>query len=166
MNKALVIGLLLCCTAGNPGRVAASPEALALPQWTSYHDPASGLSVDFPRNIFTVDAGSPSTGNGRQYSTSDGRALVAFFTLPNADSAKSGSYLSGMGIPKNATLSYSRVAHRFFAISGIFGHRIFYNRCNYSGHSQSVNCVHLEYPSAEKHAWDQIVTRISWSLRG
>jgi hypothetical protein len=166
MKKCLIIGLLVCCTLGNPGRLAASPEGLALPQWTSYHDSTSGVSVDFPRNIFTVDAGSPLVGRGRQYSTSDGRALVAFFTLPNGESAKSDSYLSRMGIPKNATLSYSRVAHRFFAISGIFGNQIFYNRCNFSGHSRSVNCVHLEYPSAEKRAWDKIVTRISWSLHG
>jgi hypothetical protein len=86
---------------------------------------------------------------------------LAFFVLPNGESAKSGGYLSRMGVPKNARLSYSRVTHRFFAISGIFGDRIFYNRCNFSGYSRSVKCVHLEYPSAEKRAWDKIVTRIS-----
>jgi hypothetical protein len=167
MQKYLITGLLMgCCTLGNPGRLAASPEGPALPKWTLYHDPSSGVSADFPGNIFMVDTGSPLAGRGRQYSTSDGRASVAFFILPNGESAKSGGYLSRMGVPKNARLSYSRVTHRFFAISGIFGDRIFYNRCNFSGHSRSVKCVHLEYPSAEKRAWDKIVTRISWSLHG
>ncbi|MBV8964482.1 MAG: hypothetical protein JOY67_09360 [Hyphomicrobiales bacterium] len=167
MKKSLVISLLLaCCALGSPNRVAASPGGPTSPRWTSFHDPNLGVSAVFPQNIFNVDAGSPPAGRGRQYATSDGRALVAFFTLPNGEASKPGDYLSRMGVPKNAKLSYSRVTRRFFAISGISGNRIFYNRCNTIGYSGSMRCVHLEYPSAEKRSWDKIVTRISLSLHG
>jgi len=148
------------------GRLAAKPEDPMVPKWSSYHDVDSGVTAELPRNIFAIEAGSPSIGKGRQYATADGRALVVLFSLPNAGSEKTGSYLSRMGVPKNAKLSYSRVTHRFFAISGRFADRIFYNRCNFSALSRDVRCVHLEYPSAEKRAWDKIVTRISWSLHG
>ncbi|MBV9741674.1 MAG: hypothetical protein JOZ30_18680, partial [Hyphomicrobiales bacterium] len=143
---AITAGLAFVCM----GRPAAKPEDPMVPKWSSYHDVNSGVIAELPRNIFAIEAGSPSIGKGRQYATADGRALVVLSACRTRGLKKTGSYLSRMGVPKNAKLSYSRVTHRFFAISGRFADRTFYNRCNFSALSRDVRCVHLEYPSAEK----------------
>jgi hypothetical protein len=49
-----------------------------------------------------------------------------------------------------------------FAVSSVRKDKIWYDRCNFSGHY--INCVLINYPAAEERQWDDIVTRISLSL--
>jgi hypothetical protein len=43
---------------------------------------------------------------------------------------------------------------------------IYYRRCNFSQRrGPSIHCFDLVYPEGKKRAWDEIVTRISLSLR-
>ena len=63
-------------------------------------------------------------------------------------------------------MDYQRVTPSFFAISGTYQGAIYYSRCNFSSNAGgAVHCFDLKYPKREKRAWDDIVTRISRSLR-
>jgi len=63
-------------------------------------------------------------------------------------------------------IDYRRITDRFFAISGENDGRIFYSRCNFpDGRNGPFHCIFLSYKTSEKEAWDDIVTRISLSLR-
>jgi hypothetical protein len=63
-----------------------------------------------------------------------------------------------------ARIQYKRVTSRFFAVSSYRGDKVWYDRCNFSG--RLVHCVLINYPAREERDWDDIVTRISLSLRG
>lgn len=139
------------------------PEPAA-PQWTISQ--AVGAAVDYPSNIFSVDAGPSPQGTGRHLQTADGRADFMFYGSPNDDHESPRSYVRKyLAVPK-ARLDYVRITDRFFVVSGIEGGRVFYSRCNYPrGSTGPMHCVYLLYPQSETRAWDGIVTHISRSLR-
>jgi hypothetical protein len=164
MRRFALSAVVAACTVSYATHIAASTGGGHAPRWRSYREPSSGALIDFPRDLFVVDAGLPLVGTGRQYSTSDGRAFMAVFTLPIPDDADPIEYLERNSELNKEPVSYRRVTAHFFAVSGIDGNSIYYNRCNFTG--RSMKCVHLEYPAEERRAWDKIVTRISLSLRG
>jgi len=145
-----------------PGWAQASE--LAAPQWAISEAP--GAAVDYPSNIFTVDAGPSPLGTGRRLQTADGRADFMLYVSPNDAHESPRSYVRKyLAVPK-AKLDYVRITDRFFVVSGIQEGRVFYSRCNYPrGISGPMHCIYLLYPQSETHAWDGIVTRISRSLR-
>jgi hypothetical protein len=49
------------------------------------------------------------------------------------------------------------------AVSSYKGDKVWYDLCNFS--ARWVDCVLINYPAREEHDWDDIVTRISLSLR-
>ena len=53
---------------------------------------------------------------------------------------------------------------RFFAVSSYNGDKVWYDHCNFA--ARLVHCVLINCPASEEHNWDEIVTRISLSLRG
>jgi hypothetical protein len=68
--------------------------------------------------------------------------------------------LANLGI---VDIIYKKVTFRFFVVSSINQGKIWYNRCNrVAGY---MNCVLINYPAGEKRQWDDVVTRISKSLR-
>jgi hypothetical protein len=149
------------------GGAAAAPTAvpaLAAPQWAVASQ--GGTAVDYPANIFSVEAGPSPRGTGRRLQTADGRAEFALYVSANEDHDSPRSYVRKyLAVPK-AKLDYTRITDRFFVVSGIQDGRVFYSRCNYPrGPSGPMHCIYLLYPEAETHAWDAIVTRISRSLR-
>jgi hypothetical protein len=147
------------------GAAAQSPEpSLAAPRWAVFSEP--GAAVDYPSDIFSVEAGPSPRGTGRRLQTDDGRAEFMLYVSPNDDHDSPRSYVRKyLAVPK-AKLDYTRITDRFFVVSGIQEGRVFYSRCNYPrGPSGPMHCIYLLYPEAETRAWDAIVTRISRSLR-
>jgi hypothetical protein len=72
---------------------------------------------------------------------------------------------SNLTVPETQ-IDYRRITDRFFAVSGATDGRTFYSRCNFSRDSKRrMYCIFLSYRSSEKRFWDEIVTRISLSLR-
>jgi len=131
-------------------------------EWRRYVIPSSGTSVDMPVSIFTSDAGPPDTGTGRKFFTEDRRADLTVQSVPNPGNDSPGSFLAKMRPP--AGIIYKRITSDFFVVSSIRGDRIWYNRCNRG--QGTMNCVLINYPAAEKRQWDEVVTRISRTLRG
>lgn len=110
--------------------------------------------------MFSRTAGHPD-GYGERFEKPDGSADLTIQSVPNNGSAP-GAFLAKQHPP--AGIVYKRVTPRFFVVSSIKRDKIWYDRCNFS--DRFVHCVLINYPAAEKRQWDEIVTRISDTLRG
>ena len=138
----------------------APPAAAAPHDWaTLQHD---GSVVQVPRDVFATDAGE-GTPKGRMLKTADGRAHLHVFTVRNERGESPAQFLARVFPRERSRLSYDRVARNFFAVSQPSEALILYRRCNFV--AAEIHCVDLQYPRAEKRAFDGIVTRISLSLR-
>ena len=133
--------------------------------WRSCVLPKSGAAVEIPVSIFSKDVELPEGGLGRRFTTDDGRADLTVQAIPNSANDSPAMFLARMRPPSG--IVYKRVTPNFFVVSSVRNDRIWYNRCNRSTDSGSggyMNCILINYPSAEKRRWDGIVTRISHSL--
>jgi hypothetical protein len=131
-------------------------------RWRTYNIPETGTSVDVPVSIFTDQAGLPLHGHGERLKSTDGRADLTIYAETVAPNVSPAEFLAKMNPPPH--IQYKRITSRFFAVSSSKDDKVWYNRCNFA--NGFVHCVLINYPVAEEHAWDDIVTRISLSLRG
>jgi len=131
-------------------------------EWRRYAIPSTGTSVEMPVSIFTRDAGPPESGTGRRFFREDNRADLTVQSVPNPENDSPATFLAKRRPP--AGIIYKRITPNFFVVSSIRNDRIWYNRCNRG--NGTMNCVLINYPAAEKRQWDDIVTRISHTLRG
>lgn len=162
----MILAAVLSAACGGPVLAAAPDDvqALAAPRWSVFS--GAGAAVDYPANIFGVDAGASRRGTGRRLQTADGRAGFMLFVLPNRDRDSPRGYVRRHRALPRAKVEYKVITDRFFVVSGTDSDRVFYSRCNYPrGSSGPMHCISLVYPRAEIRAWDAIVTRISRSLR-
>jgi hypothetical protein len=135
------------------------------PQWATVSEARLGTAVDIPRAVLSTPDGYAHKRVGRRYKTPDGRAKVAIWTQRNTRHDTPASYLyRTFNIPR-VTVDYERFTSDFAVISGLFGTRVYYIRCNYSPRSGSFHCFDLAYPVRERRVWDAVVTRMSRSLR-
>jgi hypothetical protein len=126
----------------------------------------SGMRVDYPAGIFTVDVGPSDKGPGRVLRSDDGTAGFTFYMQPNTEHDTPASFLRSRLSAPRRKIDYMRVTERFVAVSGVRGGRIYYGRCNFpDGASGPIHCMELVYSKSEKRLWDPIVTRASLSLR-
>ena len=130
-------------------------------EWQRYVIPSTGTSVEMPVSIFTSDAGPPEGGTGRRFFTEDRRADLTVQSVPNPENDSPATFLTKKRPP--AGIIYKRITSDFFVVSSIRKDRIWYNRCNRG--NGTMNCVLINYPSEEKRQWDDVVTRISRTLR-
>ncbi len=145
--------------------VIALSAATAVPawadNWTTYHIPEAGTSVDIPSAIFTEQSGKPD-GYGQQFRTSDGSADLTVQAVRRQQGVSPAAFLAAKQPPSG--IVYKRITPDFFVVSSIKRDKIWYDRCNFT--RRYVHCVLINYPAAEKRRWDEVVTRISHSLRG
>jgi hypothetical protein len=172
-SAAKMLALAAAIARGTPALLAAvgtgaaaqtAVQELAAPRWAVVSE--TGTAVDYPSNIFSVEAGPAPRGTGRRLQTDDGRAEFMLYVSPNDEHDSPRSYVRKYLAVPTAKLDYTRITDRFFVVSGIQEGRVFYSRCNYPrGSTGPMQCIYLLYPEAETRAWDAIVTRISRSLR-
>lgn len=156
--------IIACCIAlGAPAQVLPAPSDT---DWKEYVVPDFGTRVEYPAGIFSVSEGKSEVGVGERLSTTDKRASLTIYSRPNQAGETPGSYLRKNLRMSQSVIHYQRVTPSFFAISASRQGMIYYSRCNFSERSApSIHCFDLVYPEGEKRAWDEIVTRISLSLR-
>jgi hypothetical protein len=125
-----------------------------------------GTRLDVPSAVFATPDGPTDRGVGRQFKTPDGRASLAVYSQSNDARDTPASYLRKNLQSSRAALDYQRVTPEFFAIAAVMRGSIYYSRCNFS-HSaaRAIHCFDLKYPVQERQSWDDIVTRMSRSLR-
>ena len=161
MRHAL-IGLAFAALAAVPGSEAVAVERSG---WSRFQDPERHVSFEFPAHIFQQEA-TDGGERGAVFSTADGRARLRVFGFVNSRDQTPRRHLAGIPEYRTERFHYARTTSRFYVASGVRGGMILYRRCNFSPRAdRRVGCVQLEYPQAEKRAWDEVVTRISLSLR-
>jgi hypothetical protein len=135
-------------------------------KWTVFVETEYGTRLDVPGAVFALPDGPANRGVGRQFKTPDGRASLAVYSQSNDARDTPASYLrKNLKSPRTA-LDYERVTSEFFAISAVMRGSIYYSRCNFSHNTgRAIHCFDLKYPVQEKQSWDDIVTRMSRSLR-
>jgi hypothetical protein len=134
------------------------------PKWTALAEKGLGTTMDFPRAVFSMADDDVREGAGRKYRTPDGRANVVVWTQHNTKHDTPAGYLRRTFVIPRASVDYERFTPDFAVVSGDYGGRVYYIRCNLSPRG-NLHCFDLAYPVREKKAWDGIVTRMSRSLR-
>ena len=145
---------------------AAQNERLAVKDWQVFVEPQFGTQVDYPADVFSHSGGQSERGIGERFRTPDSDAILEVYSLPNDPQYTPEGYLrDNLQMPRNA-LQYQRVTPSFFAISNVRDGVIYYSRCNFSRSPRPlISCIDLKYPEQQERAWDDVVTRISRSLR-
>jgi hypothetical protein len=119
-----------------------------------------GATVDFPGGLFTKEVADEKRGR-LFFSTADGTGRFELFSIENTRGENPMQF--ARRTVNGERLSYKRVTGNFIAASTSKDGRILYRRCNFS--RGMIHCVDIRYPASEERAWDDIVTRISLSLR-
>jgi len=127
---------------------------------------SSGMSVDYPAGLFTVDVGPSDKGPGRVFRSADGSAGFMYYVQANEKRDTPDSFLRSRLSAPHTKIAYRRITDRFVVVSGVREGRIYYSRCNFpQGASGPIHCIELVYSESEKRLWDPVVTRVSLSLR-
>ncbi len=85
----------------------------------------------------------------------DGRGFVC--SASSIAAIDAAGHLAGIPEYRTERFHYVRTTSRFYATSGVRDGMIIYRRCNFSSEAdRRVGCVQLEYPQAEKRAWDKV----------
>ena len=133
--------------------------------WRTYANPRFGTIADYPASIFTRLEPPPENGDGQTFTGKDGTVKLSVYGSFNSAAYTPRSYVDELIRPRDA-ISFERIAKNFFAVSGRRGETIWYQRCNFpGGDPDTIHCVVLEYPAAQKQECDPIVARIAKSLR-
>ena len=98
-------------------------------EWASFSD-SRGTSVQYPREVFSVAAGSGEP-PGPMLQSADGRARLHVFTRPNERRASPAEFIRRAVTDQRQRLSYRRVTNRFLVFSAAEGDLILYRRCNF-----------------------------------
>ncbi|RAI42164.1 hypothetical protein [Rhodoplanes roseus] len=158
----------VACTVAFAGTPALSQERTAgldRPGWSVFADRA-GTRVDYPAGIFTEEVGPARRGEGVELRSADGRARLMVYVEPNQENFTPERFVRTNLKVSARDIDYRRITDRFFAVSGVNQGEIFYSRCNFPGRAAGpMHCIYVAYPQSEERAWDDIVTRISLSLR-
>jgi hypothetical protein len=161
MRKVCAVLFATVCTTA---AVAQGPR-LAVQDWQIYSD-AYGTRVDYPADIFSQSGGQSERGFGERFRTPDGHAILEIYSIPNDSVLTPDAFLrNNLQIPRRE-LEYQRITSSFFAISNARNGVVYYSRCNFSRSPHPlISCIDLSYPAEQERAWDNVVTRISRSLR-
>jgi hypothetical protein len=143
--------------------VAFAAAATAAPQYRTYVNERFGTTADVPAD-WTSDP-PPDNGDGLRFRSPDGRASIAVYGRLNMSDTVEEAMKDYEEPGKDETITYRHRERRALVVSGIRGDTIFYSRHLLSCRDEIWNSVHLEYPAAEKEAYDALVTHVARSLR-
>lgn len=128
-----------------------------------YRNDRFGTAADVPAGWRMGAA--PENDDGRTFSAPDGSAKIlvwgGFAVLPPDE-----EFALRMKPDTGETVDYKSRGRDWFVVSGRKGDRIFYRKSLLGCGGTVWHSVLLDYPAANKKAFDPIVTRVAGSLRG
>jgi serine/threonine-protein kinase len=143
--------------------LAFAAVATAAPQYRSYENPRFGATADVPAD-WTPDP-PPANGDGLRFRSPDRRASITVSGMLNIYDTVEEAMKSYEEPGEGEKITYRHREARAIVISGTRGDTIFYAKHMLSCGDQIWNSVYLEYPLAEKTAYDALVTHVAQSLR-
>jgi hypothetical protein len=151
--RSIVIALLLAGSA-----TAAAAEG----SWRTYHNERFGVSADIPAGWKAGEE--PANNDGRVFTSPDGLATITVSGILNPDSAAQAIADEQKG-EDGETVTYRSKGARQAVISGTRGDMIFYRKVILSCRDQILNHLVIEYPAAQKQAFDGLVGHVAGSLQ-
>ena len=132
--------------------------------WRIYEDAKTGCTLDYPAGLFGPQRVPPD--KPKLFSTRDGDIYFRIQGMENPDGWSPQTirkkYLSA-DIPGDVT--YERTRSDFVVLAGHRGADIFYTKVAVSSDRVSACILEITYSREHKERFDQIVTRMSHSLR-
>jgi serine/threonine-protein kinase len=151
--RATVLALLLAA-----GASAASAQGA----WRAYHNDRFGVSADVPSDWKAGEE--PANNDGLVFSSPDGNATITVSGILNLDGLKQ-AMADEQKAQQGETVTYRNGSARQAVISGTRGEVIFYRKVIVSCNDQILNHLVIEYPAAQRQAYDALVTHVAGSLR-
>jgi hypothetical protein len=131
--------------------------------WQTYVNERFGATAEVPA---TWHAGTPpENGDGLEFTSPDGQASIIVSGILNIDDTLDEAFGSEETPLDGETITYRHRGKHSLVVSGTKGDRIFYRKSILSCHDQVWNSVSIEYPAAQKQAFDAIVTHVAGSLK-
>jgi hypothetical protein len=142
--------------------IALAAAATAAPQYRTYSNPRFGTHAEVPANW--TENPPPENGDGQSFSSPDQHATIIVAGSLNIDDTVEEAMKAYEKPHEGETVTYRHRGARTLVVSGTRGDTIFYNKHFLSCGDQIWNNLYIEYPAAEKEAYDAIVTRVAKSL--
>ena len=98
----------------------------------------------------------------QRFVSPSGDAWLSLYALPPVESVA--SHLAAVRRGEHERITYERVGRTWIVVSGYKGDRIFYRKAMLACSGQSWHHLEFEYPSDQKLAFDEFVTRASYAL--
>jgi len=135
----------------------------AAPQYRTYANARFGATADVPADWKSDPP--PANGDGLRFNSPDKRASITVSGSLNIYDTVEEAMKAYEEPGEGEKITYRHREPRALVVSGTRGDTIFYAKHILSCGDQIWNSVHLEYPAAEKTAYDALVTRVAGSLR-
>jgi serine/threonine-protein kinase len=144
--------------------IAALAPVSAQQAYRHYRNSRFGVSADVPSGW---KAGPPPENNdGLVFSSSDGAATITVSGILNVDNAPLARVIAEEQRAQDGeTVIYRNKSVRQAVVSGTRGDVIFYRKAILSCNDQILNHLVIEYPAAQKQAFDAVVSHVAASMR-
>jgi hypothetical protein len=143
--------------------LALAVAATAAPQYRSYANARFGTTADVPAD-WKADP-PPENGDGLRFWSPDQRASLTVSGSLNVYDTVEEAMKAYEEPGEGEKITYRHRDPRALVVSGTRGDTIFYAKHILSCGDQIWNSIHLEYPAAQKTAYDALVTHVAQSLR-
>jgi hypothetical protein len=152
------------CAAFVIAAVAALCPVKAEQGYRNYRNARFGVGADVPSDW---KAGrEPDNMDGLVFSSPDGAVTITVSGILNADDTPaSGVIADEQRAQSGETVIYRSKGPHQAVISGTRGAMIFYRKTMLSCKDQVINHLVIEYPAAQKQAFDALVMRVAASMR-
>jgi hypothetical protein len=152
------------CGALLTASIAMLSSASAEQGYREYRNWRFGVSADVPSDW---KAGpEPENNDGLVFTSPDGASTITVSGILNADNAPAAAVIADEQHAQDGeTVTYRKVSARQAVISGTRGNMIFYRKAILSCNDQILNHLSIEYPVAQKEAFDTLVFHVAASMR-
>jgi hypothetical protein len=160
-----LIVCVLCLSLAPVAALALSPPPPAS-DWTVYHNERFGYRLSFPREWFEPGPVS-ANGDGRAFTTPDGRARMVVFGANNSEGLTLRAYRQTLLSDYDGydELTYSPVGNSWFVLSGYRGDTIYYQKVMFSCGERIINVLSISFPEADKPQFAPLVEGVEDRFR-
>jgi hypothetical protein len=144
--------------------IAMLSSASAEQGYRQYRNWRFGVSADVPSEW---KAGpEPENNDGLVFNSPDGAATMTVSGILNADNVAAAEVIADEQQAQDGeTVTYRKASARQAVVSGTRGNMIFYRKAVLSCNDQILNHLLIEYPVAQKQAFDALVSHVAASMR-
>ena len=131
--------------------------------YRTYSNARFGATADVPSGWRSEPP--PENGDGLIFVSPDGTASVTVYGSLNIEESVQAALQQAFQANDGETVAYRQNGKNWVVVSGLKGDKIFYRKSMLVCRNQIWNSVDLEYPAAQKTAYDALVNRVAGSLR-